>query len=265
MPTRNKIVLVGAGNVATQLGKSLKEKGFHILQVYSYTIESAEKLGKILHSDYTSQINAINPNADIYIFSVKDSALSDLLKQIKINRGLCVHTAGSLPMSVFQTGNIQEYGVFYPLQTFSKTRDISFQKIPIFIEANNPKNEDLLCELASSISEKVIVLSSEKRKYLHLAAVFACNFTNHLYANASEILEQEGLSKEFLLPLIDETANKIHDLTPREAQTGPAVRYDKNVIDKHLDLLKDNPETRNLYEVLSESIYRKSEKLKVKN
>jgi predicted short-subunit dehydrogenase-like oxidoreductase (DUF2520 family) len=190
---------------------------------------------------------------------VKDSVLPELIKRIKPQNGLWLHTAGSIPADIFASAGIKRYGVIYPLQTFSKTRTISFTTIPLFIEANNADDELFLKEFASVLSKKVFFLSSEKRKFLHLAAVFACNFTNHIYVNAIEIIEKEGLSKEFLIPLITETANKIKKLNPKEAQTGPAVRYDRNVIDKQLDLLKNDPEKYELYKMLSEGIYRKSQ------
>lgn len=256
---KNKIILIGAGNVATRLGYILKQKGFIIEQVYSRTYKSAQILGELLDTSYTNDVQQLLTDADIYIFSIKDSELPGLLEKLPPLQGLLVHTAGSLPLSVFHLGPSDRYGVFYPLQTFSKTREISFQCIPIFIEANNDEDEKLLEEIAKILSEKVVILSSEKRKYLHLAAVFACNFVNHMYVNAAEILEKEGISKDYLFPLIEETASKIIHLHPREAQTGPAVRYDTNVINKHLELLEDN-EKRDLYKQLSSSIHNYSKK-----
>ncbi|MCC8147112.1 MAG: DUF2520 domain-containing protein [Bacteroidales bacterium] len=255
---KNKIVLVGAGNVATQLGQAFQEKGFSIVQVYSRTTESARELASLLDVPYTTDIHHLRTDADVYIFSVKDSVLPELLKELPPLQGLLVHTAGSLPLTIFESGSSLRYGVFYPLQTFSKKRKISFKPIPIFIEANLPEDEKLLDELASSLSEKVVRISSEERKHLHLAAVFACNFVNHMYTNAAEILEDNNLSKDYLLPLIEETASKIKEMHPKEAQTGPAVRYDTNVMDKHLELLKERPEKYHLYQFISKSIYNSS-------
>jgi predicted short-subunit dehydrogenase-like oxidoreductase (DUF2520 family) len=178
------------------------------------------------------------------------------LKDFPSAAGLWVHTAGSVPIDVFQNSRAKRYGVLYPLQTFSINRKISFDHIPLFIEANQAEDEQLLEKIALSLSDKVIRLSSEKRKHLHLAAVFACNFTNHLYASAAKILEEQNLPWEVLLPLIEETAAKVKALHPKEAQTGPAVRYDTNIINKHLEMLKNDPDKQELYRLLSQSIHR---------
>jgi len=254
IPSRNKIVFIGAGNLATQLALSLKEKGFSIAQVYSRSYESARMLSEKLQTEFTIDLSQIIPDASVYIFAVKDSALPEVLEALPRLPGLFIHTAGSLPMDIFAP-YASRYGVFYPLQTFSRDRKVSFNHIPIFIEANNSKDENLLKEIASVLSDTVLPLASEKRKYLHLAAVFACNFTNHLYAQASDILEKQGISRKVLFPLIQETADKIKQLHPLDAQTGPAVRYDTNVIEKQLELLKEDSWKEEIYGLLSRSIY----------
>ena len=248
------IVLIGAGNVATQLGRAFQEKGFPVVQVYSRTLSAAETLGKKLQTDYTHQLQQITRDADLYIFSVKDAALPELLKTFPAVGGLWVHTAGSLPMDIFKASAAMRYGVFYPLQTFSKNREIPFEHIPIFTEANTPADQQLLEQIALAVSGRAIPLSSEKRKYLHLSAVFACNFTNYLYDMAAQILENQEIDWKVLLPLIEETAAKLHELSPGEAQTGPAARHDISVIEKHLELLKDCPEKQEIYRMLSRNI-----------
>jgi NADP oxidoreductase coenzyme F420-dependent./Domain of unknown function (DUF2520). len=253
MTPPNKIVLIGAGNVATHLGVALKEKGYPILQVYSHTLASTEALGKQLNVPYTNDLASIVPDADVYIFSIKDSALPDVLKAFPVKQGLFVHTAGSLPMSVFE-GYADRYGVLYPLQTFSKDRPVNFKEIPLFIEANSAADLHLLNEIASSLSSKVYPLSSEKRKSLHLAAVFACNFVNYLYTIAFNIVEEEGMLGDVLLPLIRETVNKIEAMTPRDAQTGPAIRADENVMNMHRAMLKGKPGLLELYNLISKEI-----------
>ncbi|GHU68822.1 hypothetical protein FACS189413_06550 [Bacteroidia bacterium] len=249
------IVLIGAGNVATHLGCALKEKGFSIAQVYSRTLASAQNLGEKLQTAYTEEIAEIIPNADVYLFSVKDSVLEDIIRQISKNHGLWIHTAGSISIDVF-SGYTDRYGVLYPLQTFSKNRKITFDNIPLFIETHFPEDEKILSEIASQLSGTVVPLSSEKRKQLHLAAVFACNFTNHLYTLSAQILEKQDLPWNYLIPLIEETALKIKTLHPKEAQTGPAVRNDTNVMNKQLDLLADDAKMQQIYRILSESISR---------
>ena len=148
------------------------------------------------------------------------------------------------------------YGVLYPMQTFSKQREVDFGQIPCFVESNSEEDVQLLKDIASALSEKVYEASSEQRKSLHLAAVFTCNFTNHMYVLAAELLKKYGLPFEAMLPLIDETARKVHELEPLAAQTGPAVRYDENVIDEHLRMLADEPQMLELYREISENIHR---------
>ena len=162
-----------------------------------------------------------------------------------------------MPMSLWE-GLASRYGVFYPMQTFSKEREADFSEISIFIEANSDSALSLLQQLARSISPKIYHLTTEERKYLHLAAVFACNFVNHCYALSADILAQHGLPFDVMLPLIDETARKVHELSPQQAQTGPAVRCDQNVMDMQAALLADQPLMEELYRKLSLSIYQKS-------
>lgn len=249
-----KIVFVGAGNLATRLSLEMHRAGLSIEQVYSHTRQSAEALAKKLGCCWTIDLNDLVPDADLYVFSLKDAVLPDVLLQMKRNNALWVHTAGSIPMQIFEEYTAR-YGVFYPLQTFSKGKEVDFSLIPLFIEANTLEDQDLLRKIARSLTKNIQVLSSEKRKTLHLAAVFASNFTNHMYALAAKLLEDQDIPFETLLPLIDETADKVHSLLPRDAQTGPAMRYDTNVIEKHLAMLSD-PGMKVLYEMISKNIYK---------
>lgn len=251
-----KVVFIGSGNLATHLSLAMKGAGVEVVQVYSQTESHASLLANKLSCSYTTKPESILVDADIYIFSVKDSALLDLIHKIPQNKGLWLHTAGSVPMGVFEGYN-DRYGVLYPLQTFSKNRDIDFSIVPVFIESNSAGDEAYLSSFASKLTRQVIPLSSEKRKHLHLAAVWACNFTNHMYLMASKILQEQSLSEAFLLPLIDETAAKVHQLSAREAQTGPAIRYDENIIEKHIELLSD-PNMKELYRLISRNIYKES-------
>lgn len=256
-----KIVLIGAGNLATNLGKALLNAGHDIVQVFSRTQEAASALADIAGGAPVTDIAKVRGDADLYIVSVKDSVVADLLpvlckcKEDKV----FLHTAGSLPMGVFQ-GMALHYGVLYPMQTFSKSREVNFSEIPCFIEANDDYAHDVIEGLAHQLSERVIPLSSADRKYLHLSAVFACNFANHCYAISQGILASHGIPFDVMLPLIDETAAKVHDLSPLEAQTGPAVRYDENVIRNQAALLKDNPLLKDIYERMSLDIHRMASK-----
>ena len=249
-----KVILIGAGNLATQLALALQKKGLTPAWVYSRTEESARRLSNRLpHSRYTTDLAQLPADGDLYIFAVKDSVLPDLLARMPANTGLWIHTAGSVDCEVFRPYSIR-YGVFYPMQTFSKEREVDFDDIPFFIEANSEADTELLHHLASRLSGKVYRANSEQRKYLHLAAVFACNFTNHLYVLCDRILQEHGLPFEAMLPLIRETAAKVADMSPFDAQTGPAIRYDQNIIAKQEALLAD-PTLREIYSLMSRSIH----------
>ena len=250
-----KVTLIGAGNLATQLGKSLKKAGVIISQVYSRTEDSARTLGELLEAEWLTDIKALRDEADIYIFSVKDSVLCELISEVCKSRGdkLFLHTAGSMSMSCFE-GKALRYGVFYPMQTFSKTKDVDFERIPVFIEGNSIETEDVIRSLANKLTQRVIRLSSADRKYLHLAAVWACNFTNYCYTVASDILGEHGIPFDVMLPLINETTEKIQKISPKEAQTGPAVRGDRNVMSKQLELMNGKEDLQELYKMLSKGI-----------
>lgn len=271
-----KIVLIGAGNLATHLGKALHAAGHDMLQVFSRTMQSAETLASLLDAEPLTDIAQVRDDADVYIFSVKDSALVQLVAQLcrheadglgedgavnalrKAKKGelerVFLHTAGSMPLSVFK-GMAQHYGVLYPMQTFSKQREVDFSIIPCFVEANDEFAQKQIEGMAREISGRVYELSSEDRKYLHLSAVFACNFANHCYAISQELLEEHGIPFDVMLPLINETAAKVHEMKPKDAQTGPAVRYDENVIDKQSKLLENHPHFKKVYDSMSKSIH----------
>lgn len=247
-----RIVLIGAGNLATNLGKALSRNGHEIVQVFS-TSKTAKQLTKQIGGKPIRNLKLLCDDADIYIIALKDSVVEGLLPQICHGREsrLFVHTSGSLPMNIFR-GHAKNYGVFYPLQTFSKSQEVDFQQIPCLIEGANAQVVTVLKDLALSISNRVKKVSTEKRRQIHLAAVFACNFTNYCYTVAGNILKQQKLPFDLLLPLIDETARKVHNMSPRKAQTGPAVRNDENIMEQHMEMLYGN--NRDLYERMSQSI-----------
>lgn len=262
-----KIILIGAGNLATNLGKALKKAGHDILQVYSRTATSAEALATVLGCPATTDLTSIDNRADVYILSIKDKALREVIGELTraltssgadLTEKVFLHTAGSMPLDVFKD-HVPHYGVFYPMQTFSKAREVDFSIIPTFVEWSDETAHALLTTLAQSITRRVYPLSTADRKYLHLSAVWACNFVNHCYDIAAGILAAHHLPFDVMLPLIDETARKVHSLSPHGAQTGPAVRYDENVIAAQSALLSDDPALRQLYELLSKSIHRHTE------
>lgn len=256
-----KIVFVGAGNLATNVARALKNAGHEITQVYSRTQESADSLASQVGADAVSDLDDVAREADIYIVSVKDGALSDVVARLcdGSRRGLFVHTAGSIPMSIFE-GHADRYGVFYPMQSFSKQRQVDFTDVSVFVEARHESDLRLLTDLGSSLSQHVMQLDSEGRKHLHLAAVFACNFVNHCYDLASEVLDRYDIPFSSMLPLIDETARKVHSMSPKSAQTGPAIRYDENVIGMQSRMLNYDDRIRQIYDIMSKSIHQRSGK-----
>ncbi|MEN9918471.1 MAG: hypothetical protein RL662_907 [Bacteroidota bacterium] len=248
-----KIVFIGAGKLATHLAQALHAKSYNIVQVYSRTIQSAQSLANQVQALATNNTADLTTDAHLYIFSIKDAALKNILPSIPSNNGLWIHTAGSIPLNIFEEYS-NRYAVLYPFQTFSEDRKIKFDDIPVFIEASN--NEDLLTldQLCKKISTKVYPISSDERKTIHLAGVFACNFVNHMYAIADKIVRNAGIPFDVLRPLIDETASKTHTLLPNQAQTGPAIRYDLNVINEHIALLEDQ-RLKDIYTLISKDIY----------
>ena len=211
-----KVTLIGAGNLATNLGKALYGVGHDVVEVYSRTMASAEALAVRLGSRATTDLAAINHESDVYILAVKDSALEEVIETLtscevrrtgfdvrdagrEVHNPVFLHTAGSVPMSIFE-GHCQHYGVLYPMQTFSKDKEVDFSEIPIFIEGNGETALRCSMTLAKSISMRVHECTSEQRKHLHLAAVFACNFVNHCYALSARLLERQGIPFEVMLP-----------------------------------------------------------------
>lgn len=234
-----RIVLIGRGRLATNLEHALLSAGHEVASVNSRTLES------------------LPLEADIFIVAVKDAALADVIRAATKGREsqLFVHTAGSMPMDMFK-GLTTHYGVFYPMQTFSKERLVDFNDISVFLETNDAVSMERLKKLSATLTTHIYELDSEGRKHLHLAAVFACNFVNHCYALSAEVLAAKGLPFSVMLPLVDETAKKVHEIAPKDAQTGPAVRGDQNVMQMQADMLAGNPAVKQIYEALSNDIQR---------
>ncbi|MCX2575468.1 Rossmann-like and DUF2520 domain-containing protein [Pedobacter sandarakinus] len=248
-----KIVLLGSGNVATQLAYALKDKGQEIIQVYSFQLAHAKALASVINCEAVDNLGNITPDADLYIIAVKDDAISDVASKLGAVKGLVVHTSGTTDISILAQ-HVKLAGVFYPLQTFSKAKPVSFAEIPICIEATDEVQLVKLQEFARELSSLVYSLDGEKRRILHLSAVFACNFTNHLYALANQLLIKNSLDFEIIRPLIAETANKVMNSSPQDVQTGPAAREDERTIKRHLGMLNDLPELQHIYQTLTESI-----------
>jgi predicted short-subunit dehydrogenase-like oxidoreductase (DUF2520 family) len=243
-----KIVIIGSGNVAYHLAKAFTQNNIEVSQIFGRNEVELNKISEELNIPYSTKDLA---DADLYLISVSDSAVEQVSDLIKTEKALVAHTSGSLPIETLK-GNYRKAS-FYPLQTFSKTKNLNYSKIPFFIETENQIDEKSLFELASLISDHVETSDYEKRKYIHLTAVFACNFVNHLFARAKEIADSQDLDFNYFIPLIDETVEKIHHLEPKLAQTGPAVRGDERVLKLHEDLITDEEHLK-IYQLMNESI-----------
>ena len=243
-----KIVIIGSGNVAYHLAKAFTQNNIEVSQIFGRNEVELNKISEELNIPYSTKDL---DDADLYLISVSDSAVEQVSDLIKTEKALVAHTSGSLPLEILK-GNYRKAS-FYPLQTFSKTKNLDYSKIPFFIETENQIDEKSLFELASLISDNVETSDYEKRKYIHLTAVFACNFVNHLFARAKEISDSQDLDFNYFIPLIDETVEKIHHLEPKSAQTGPAVRGDERVLKLHEDLITDEEHLK-IYQLMNESI-----------
>ena len=265
------LCFAGAGRLATQLARALAEKGGHrITAVYSRTTDAARTLADSVGAEAAASVAALCAHtADAIIIAVSDDAIATVAEQIareerKRNAdgegtSACrpvFHTAGSVPMSVLQ--HMAHHGVIYPMQTFSKERKVDFSRVTFFTEASDGDTLAVAHSIAASVSGRVATLDSDRRRYLHLAAVFAGNFANHCYTLAADIVERCGLDFTVMLPLIEETAAKVETMHPREAQTGPAVRHDTNVMQRQRELLGEEKMAQQIYTLMSESIHRHS-------
>lgn len=252
------ITLVGAGRLATQLAKALQGAGHRIASIYSRTCHSAHKLhrqlennGQIVVTDHLADL----PQSDVYIIAVTDTALAEVLSAwpLQTRDKVVLHTAGSLSMDMLKSVS-NHYGVLYPMQTFSKEIPVDFKDVFVFTESNGPTSQKVVSDIALSISDHVCELSSAERKHLHVGAVVACNFSNHLYEMAFNYLSEYGIPSDCLLPLIDETVAKLHRMSPHNGQTGPACRGDRRVVEEHLQMLDGHPSLKEFYKMFSDSI-----------
>jgi predicted short-subunit dehydrogenase-like oxidoreductase (DUF2520 family) len=249
----SSFVCIGAGNVATHLVRKLCSSGFRLIQVYSRTSLSAHLLADRYNASSVTIPGEIIADADFYLVSLPDQVLPDFLKEINIHDKLIFHTAGSLGLEVF--GERFSYtGIMYPLQTFTKSSDIDLTEVPFLIEAADNNSLKEIEKIARTLSNRVYIVDSETRSWIHLAAVFACNFTNHMYVAAGEILKMKNIDSTVLNPVIEEAFRKSRAMDPAEAQTGPAVRDDAITIDKHINMLMNKPLLQKIYTFTSQSI-----------
>ncbi|HTL81485.1 MAG TPA: Rossmann-like and DUF2520 domain-containing protein [Bacteroidia bacterium] len=247
-----RCTLIGSGNVATHLGIALYDSGIDIVQVYSRKIANAKVLAKGVKAKAVSDLKKISANTDVFIIAVNDDAIASVVKKLNVKEGIVMHTSGSVSIDVLK--KFEQYGVFYPLQTFSKAKQVVMSDVPVCVEGNDQHTLYSISNIASVISDFVYALDSDQRAVAHLAAVFANNFSNHLYHIADDLLKHKDLPFDLIRPLILETAIKVLDHSPAESQTGPAKRNDKKVIAKHLALLKKFPQYKKIYSDLTSAI-----------
>lgn len=251
----NSIVIIGAGNLGSCLANFFIENKFNLIQIIDENIDKLN-FNPNYSGKYSSEIKDLNIDADLIILAVNDQAVARLISHFPVLSGLVVHTSGCSSIDLFADSKILNYGVLYPLQTFTVNQQIDFSKLPFFIEANNQDNLLKLDGFCSIITSEVYQIDSERRRIIHLAAVFASNFSNYMYFCAEKLLVQANLPREILKPLIQQTAEKACLIGAFNAQTGPAVRNDQITMRSHLQMLEDDANFKAIYQLISESIYK---------
>ncbi len=250
-----RIACIGSGGVASSLLPALYGAGYKIAQVCSRNLVTAQALAKVVGASATGNLTELDPTADVYIITVPDSEIENVLHDATFGAGIVMHTSGSTPISVFEKYNIERCGVLYPLQTFSRQRGVNFARVPLYVEGRTKTEEIEITFIARKLSVDVSLVDSEKRMLLHIAAVFACNFTNQMLAIASQLTKEAGLNFNSLKPLIQETVEKaLAAENPYQVQTGPAVRGDMNIVQKHINALASQPQLQQIYKQLSDYI-----------
>lgn len=240
------VVILGTGNVATHMFRAFKAaKNCSVVQVYNHKPESLDEFSK--QTSTTTDVSKLK-QADLYLICLKDDVIQEVAGQIKATSGIIAHTSGS--QSILDSENS---GVFYPLQTFSKASKLDYSKIPFCLEANSEENLNILKSIAQCISNEIFEISSAQRQTLHLAAVFVCNFTNHLYSIGETICKEDDMPFDILRALIEETSRKVQKNSPAKVQTGPAIRKDQSTIKRHLSQLKERDHL-DIYQLLTQSI-----------
>lgn len=248
-----RITIIGSGNVATHMAAALKNAGHNIVQVYSRDMQNAALLAYHVKAEPVDDLQQINSNTDVFVIAVKDDVIGLLAEQLAKHDKLMLHTSGATDLYALLAFT-DKAGVLYPLQTFSKIKEVNFRQVPLCVEGADDSVTHQIEELAQSISNNIYRVDSAQRKILHLAAVFACNFPNYLYEVARQLLDAKGLDFELLRPLILETAQKVQERLPSQVQTGPAVRNDAGTMNDHLKLLAETPHLQQIYTMLSQGI-----------
>ncbi|MCE2962733.1 MAG: Rossmann-like and DUF2520 domain-containing protein [Chitinophagales bacterium] len=252
-----KVVIIGAGNVAYHLIRSITSSGNKLVQICNRTLGNIQPFSQ---TNITGNLNAIRQDADIYIICVKDIAIADIASKINLGNKLIVHTSGNRSMDLLKDCSTN-YGVFYPIQSFTKNIPINFKKVPLILEASNDEAQEMLVDFSRTISNQVILMNELDRQKLNVAGVFVNNFTNYIYSLAHDYLSKEGIDFNIVQPLIQNTVDKLVLGNPQDMQTGPAVRNDLDTIQAHTKLLENYPQLKEIYQEVTQSIinyYKKS-------
>jgi len=251
-----KIALIGTGNVAWHLAIAFENAGHTITDVYNREKEKALEFSKGLYqAAATNSLDFRTSEAEIFIMAISDDAIESISQNTQLpSNAILIHTSGAIGVNLLGYSNTSNMGVFYPLQTFSKYKKVKIDDVLICIEGSNQETTSKLTALATSISTKVELIDSEKRKSIHLAAVFACNFTNHMLSLSKEIMNHQGLDFDILKPLISETLNKSFEVGPENSQTGPAKRNDLQTLDRQYKALENDTDVAELYRLISQHI-----------
>ncbi len=260
------IALIGTGNVAWHLGPALENAGHHITALYGRDKKRGKQmLDRLFNAEWHHDLDFSSADLDVILVCVSDQAIAEIAKDIILPDGaVLAHTSGAMPMNELEYAAADAHGVFYPLQTFTKGKEIDIEEVPFLIETSEKWATARLVRLAETISHTVKEVDSKQRKHIHLSAVFACNFTNFMMLRSAQIMEQQNLSFELMHPLIAETINKTLEIGPKAAQTGPAVRKDIKTLDAHLELMDEQQEWAEMYQEISQQIideyYKKEER-----
>ncbi|HZG00003.1 MAG TPA: DUF2520 domain-containing protein [Chitinophagales bacterium] len=252
-PSKHKLVIVGAGNVGFHLGQRLHQAGYDIKQVFSLTPHHGKSLGEKVNSTFTNDVAQITPDADVYIVCVKDDAMKNVYNVLPVKNRIVLHTAGSVVKNVSSRTDLHQ-GVLYPLQSFNRSAEVSWENVPVFVDGDNDSVISIASELGYALTQNVKRANDEQRLKVHIAAVFANNFSNHCLAIGQKLLEQNGYDFDVLKPLVETTFKRLQHSNPSDVQTGPAKRGDDNTVDKHLNALVEHRNWKELYRYLSDDI-----------
>lgn len=251
-----KVDFIGAGNLAWNLAPALENAGASIRNIYSRNTNNAEKLAdKLYEGQVKNNLDFSETDAEIILITVADDAIEEIAKELILPENIIIaHTSGSTPLASLGYLATKNIGVFYPLQTFTKNQRVNFNEVPLLIEGNSKIALDKLTQLANILTVNVSVISSAQRQQLHLAAVFANNFTNWMLVQSEEILQSAKLDLALLKPLLEQSISKAINLGPAHTQTGPAKRGDVEILDKHMSLLNHQPEKQEVYKLISQQV-----------